>query len=78
MRAEIARYAERFRAAQVEAVAAAFARHGIPEEQMPPVVALLLMTGVAQMLALEEALGVTAGHDTTVEFIENAIARLDV
>ena len=35
------------------------------------------MTGVTQVLALEEALGVTAGHDTTVAFIERAIAELD-
>jgi AcrR family transcriptional regulator len=76
MRAEIARYAERFRAAQLDAVAAEFARRGIVE--MPPVVALLLMTGIAQVLALEGALGVTTGHDTTVEFIEQAIARLEV
>ncbi len=28
------------------------------------------MTGLAQVLALEDTLGVSAGHDTTVEFIE--------
>lgn len=77
IRAEIARYAERFRAAQVEAVQAALAVAGVDEKQMPPIAALLLMTGVTQVLALEEALGVTTGHDTTVAFIERAIAELD-
>jgi AcrR family transcriptional regulator len=77
IRAEIARYAERFRAAQVEAVQAALADAGVDEKQMPPIAALLLMTGVTQVLALEEALGVTTGHDTTVAFIERAIAELD-
>ena len=41
---------------------------------MPPIVALLLMTGVSQVLAIEQALGVTAGHDTTVSYIDDAIA----
>ena len=55
----------------------ALAAHGISEDQLPPIVALLMMTGVAQVLALEDALGVTAGHDTTVAFIEHAIAELE-
>jgi AcrR family transcriptional regulator len=77
IRAEIARYAERFRAAQVEAVRAALAGHGIDEDELPPLVALLTMTGIAQVLALEDALGVTAGHDATVAFVERTIARLE-
>ena len=77
LRAEIARYAERFRASQVEAVRTALARHEIGEDELPPIVALLMMTGIAQVLALEDGLGVTTGHDTTVEFIEHAIAELE-
>lgn len=77
IRAEVAHHAERFRAAQVEALAAALARRGIPEDRLPPIVALLMMTGLSQVLAIEEALGVTAGHDRTIEFIEQAIAELE-
>jgi AcrR family transcriptional regulator len=77
IRSEIARYAERFRAAQAQAVEDALAAAGVDEDQIPPIAALLLMTGLAQMLALEDALGVSAGHDTTVEFITRAIARLE-
>ena len=39
IRAEVARYAERFRAAQVEAFRVVLARHGIAEDQLPPIVA---------------------------------------
>ncbi len=78
IRSEIARYAERFRAAQVAAVRDALAGSGVDEDQLPPVAALLLMTGLAQVLALEDALGVSAGHDTTLEFVERAIAQLEV
>jgi len=77
IRAEIARYAERFRAAQLEALTAALAAAGIGKDRMPPVAALLLMTGVSQVMALEAALGVTSGHDATVSFIEGAVARLE-
>lgn len=77
IRAEVARYAERFRAVQVEAVTAALAERGIPEDQVPPIVALLTMTGLSQVFALEEALGVTTGHDTTRDFVERTIEQLE-
>jgi AcrR family transcriptional regulator len=77
IRTEIARYAERFRAAQLQALTAAMAALGLTEEEFPPVVALLMMTGLSQILALEDALGVVAGHDTTRAFVERAIAALD-
>jgi AcrR family transcriptional regulator len=77
IRTEIARYAERSRAAQLEALSAALQADGIPPEQFPPIVALLLMTGLSQVLALERGLGVTAGHDATNAFVQRAIDRLE-
>ena len=78
IRDEIARYAERFRSAQLQAVTEALAAAGIPASELPPVVAQLIMTCLTQVLALEEGLGVTAGHDETVAFIERTIAQLQV
>lgn len=77
LRAEIASSAERFRSAQVEAMEHALANAELGEEQVPAIVALLAMTGLAQVLGLEEALGVTTGHDTTIEFVERTIGRLE-
>ena len=77
IRTEIARYAERYRAGQLEAVTAALRNAGVSDDQLPPVVALLIMTGVTQVLALEDALGVTAGHETTRSFMARTIARID-
>lgn len=77
IRAEIARYAERFRAVQMEAVRASLTAAGIDEEQLPPVVALLLMAGLSQVFALEQALGVTSGHRATRAFVEQTIAQLE-
>jgi AcrR family transcriptional regulator len=77
IRAEIARYAQRFRAAQVEALTTTLTERGIAAEEMPPIAAHLLLTGLAQILALERALGVTAGHDATLEFVDHALSRLE-
>ena len=77
IRTEIARYAERFRATQLEALTAALAADGITVDQLPPIVAMLMMTGISQVLALEEGLGVTAGHDATISFVESVIDRLE-
>jgi AcrR family transcriptional regulator len=76
IRNEIARYAERFRAAQLQAVTDALAAAGIGARELPPIVGLLIMTGLTQVLALEEALGVTSGHDDTRAFVERTIAQL--
>jgi AcrR family transcriptional regulator len=76
IRSEIAAYAERSRVAQLNALTAALAAGGLSADELPPIVVLLLMTGVTQVLALEQALGVTAGHEATIEYVERAIARL--
>jgi len=76
IKAEIARYAERFRDAQLDAVGAALAAVGVPDDELPPMAALFLMSGVANVLGLERMLGVTTGHDETLEFVEQWIARL--
>jgi AcrR family transcriptional regulator len=77
IRAEIAGYAERFRAAQLKALSSAFDSNGITAEQIPPIAALLLMTGLAQVLTLDDQLGVKTGHDETVSYVESAISRIE-
>ncbi len=77
IRAEIGRYAERFRAAQLDAIARALDNAGISHDQVPPYVALLLMEGLAQVLGLEQMIDVTSGHDETVAFVEKKLAELD-
>jgi AcrR family transcriptional regulator len=77
IRQEIARYAERFREAQLEALTAALAADGITAERLPPMVALLMLTGLSQVLSLERAIGVTAGHDDTVSYVKRVIDRLE-
>lgn len=77
IRSEVAGYAERFRAAQLDAIASALEADGVAPGRLPPVVALLLMTGLSQVLSLERALGVTSGHDETVAFVTGLISDLE-
>lgn len=77
IRAEIARYAERYRAGLLDAVTSALAAGDVDATDLPPVVALLIMTGLSQIMSIEQTLGVTAGHAATMSFIESAIARLE-
>jgi AcrR family transcriptional regulator len=77
IRAEIARYAVRFRDLQLEAVTAVLAEQGGPTASISPKVLLLTMTGVVQVLALEEGLGLTDGHDEMLAFIDDHLDGLD-
>jgi AcrR family transcriptional regulator len=77
IRREIARFAERFRAIQLDTLGSAMAAAGVDERQLPPMAALLLMTGLGQILGLERALGVTTGHDETVAFLERSIKAME-
>jgi AcrR family transcriptional regulator len=76
IRAEMARYAERFRTMQLEAVASILStreplstRELLPEGITPAVV-LMGLAGVAQLIALERALGVRGGHEDALAFLE--------
>ena len=77
LKAEIAYYAERFREEQQKALTTALQRYGIDAAQVPPLVWSVLMTSVSQILVMERALGMSAGHAETVEFVERYLRRLE-
>ncbi|BBX13569.1 MULTISPECIES: TetR/AcrR family transcriptional regulator [Mycobacterium] len=78
LRSEIASYAERLRAEQIEAVAGLLARYGIDGGEFPATVLTVLMTSASRMLIIEhEALGMTLGHAETVEFVERWLHRFE-
>src|SRR5271165_4033536 len=77
LRAEIAYYAERFRDEQSKAVASALRRHGTSVDELPPLVAIVLMMGVSQLLVIEQTLGMSAGHAETVAIVERYLRRLE-
>jgi AcrR family transcriptional regulator len=77
LKAEIAYYAERFREDQRKALSTVLERYGAPAADVPPLVWSVLITGVSQVLVMEQALGMSAGHSETVEFVERYLRRLE-
>src|ERR1700749_2366453 len=77
LKAEIAYYAERFREEQQKALSAVLERYGAEAAQVPPLMWSVLMTSVSRVLVIEQALGMSAGHAETVEFVERYLHRLE-
>jgi AcrR family transcriptional regulator len=77
LKAEIAYYAERFREEQRKALSMVLDRYGIDPVEVPALVWSVLMTSVSRVLVIEQALGMSAGHAETVEFVERYLHRLE-
>ena len=77
LKAEIAYYAERFREEQRKALSMVLDRYRIDPVEVPPLVWSVLMTSVSRVLVIEQALGMSAGHAETVEFVERYLHRLE-
>ena len=75
IRAELAAYAEQFRALQVAVLERMLGERGIDAGAFPPAALVLLMVSVSQVLVLEEALGVTLGHAEMRALVERTLAR---
>lgn len=73
VRGELARYAERFHQLQLEAI------HRIlgADAPVPAEVILLGITGLSQVIAVEQSLGVSAGHDKALAFVERYLDQLE-
>jgi AcrR family transcriptional regulator len=77
LRAEMSRYAERFREDQRQVFVTVLERKGVLPAEVPPVVWSILLTGVSTVVMLGEALGVTAGHAETMELVENFLTVME-
>jgi TetR/AcrR family transcriptional regulator len=77
LRAEFARYGELFRERERLALAEALGRYGIDTSDVPPVVWAVFATSLSRVLVMETALGVSSGHNETLEFVEAWLRRLE-
>ena len=73
----MAEYGERYRRIMQDAVAARFAELGVSPETCPATAALLAMTGLAQIMAIEQSIGFTTGHRETDEFVRSLLERIE-
>jgi TetR/AcrR family transcriptional regulator len=77
IRAEIAHYAERFRAGQIEALSSLADRYGFHPDACPPAVLAVLMTSISRVIVMEKALGMSAGHAETLALVEKQLRLLE-
>jgi AcrR family transcriptional regulator len=75
IRSEIARYGELFRTRQAEVLAKVMDEHRIDPELFPPLMVMVLITGVSQLLVMEDALGMTTGHAETRGVVERYLEQ---
>ncbi|SEO40774.1 TetR/AcrR family transcriptional regulator [Trujillonella endophytica] len=76
LRAEVGRYAERFRTAQAEALAELMGRAGVADD-VPPAALSMIMTSLARVAVIERSIGVSTGHAETLALVESYIDRLE-
>jgi AcrR family transcriptional regulator len=69
VRAEVARAATEARALQTRMLSEHLKQRGITP-QMQPIVATILLTSLAQVLALEAAIDINSGHAETLKFVD--------
>lgn len=77
IRAEVARYSEKFREAQLEVMTAIYEQYRISPEFGPPAALIVIMTGIARFLGMEDNLGFSLGHKETVAIVEAYIDQLE-
>jgi TetR/AcrR family transcriptional regulator len=77
LRAEFARYGERFREEERRVVSEALRRYGADVTDVPPVVWAVFATSLSRMLVMEQALGMSTGHAETLAFCEQWLRQLE-
>jgi AcrR family transcriptional regulator len=76
IQAELAAGAQAFREAQVAALTFILREHDA-EQTMPPDVVSVLIAAVGRLLVLESGLGITTGHDSTIEIVSEYLQRYE-
>ncbi len=77
IRAELAAYGEELRRMQAKALTDVLKKYGISDEHFPADVVTVLITSVSQVLLMEQALGVVAGHKKTRALVEHFLTEYE-
>jgi AcrR family transcriptional regulator len=76
IRAELAAGAERFREAQVAALTFILrGRDG--DDALPPEVVSVLIAAIGRLIVLEDALGISTGHEKTLRLVQDYLNRYE-
>ena len=77
IRAEIAEVAERLHAMQLDALSGVLERYGIDTDVVTPAAVVMLMVAIPRAMVIEEALGMTGGHEEARALVEHFLERLE-
>ncbi|MFJ9176056.1 TetR/AcrR family transcriptional regulator [Streptomyces sp. NPDC102360] len=78
IRAELAAHAERYRQAQVAALTRRLTEMGVElPDGLSPTVLLVLTNALGRILTMENTMGMTAGHEEAVKFVEDFLDRYE-
>jgi AcrR family transcriptional regulator len=77
IRAELAAYADRYRQAQGEGLARVLEGYGVDLGTFPLEATSVFLTSLAQILVMEDALGLTRGHAEMLAAVEGWMARYE-
>lgn len=77
IRAELAASAERFREAQVAALTHMLRHRTGDGGALPPEVVSVLIASIGRLIAIEAGLGITTGHDRTLEIVGDYLDRFE-
>ena len=77
IRAELAAGAEKFREAQVAALTYML-RPQTERATLPPEVVSVLIAAIGRLIVLESAMGITTGHDKTLQLVSDCIQRYEL
>jgi len=72
VREAVKRYIELFRQAELEVVTSHLKRHNI-DHRLPPLAVAVILNSAFRVLALEEVIGVTRGHDETLAWLSSLL-----
>jgi AcrR family transcriptional regulator len=74
---ELIKYAEQFREMNTQAMKKLLALHGLSPKQYPPRVMVMALTGLGQLMSLEQGFGMTDGHDEAVAFMDQLLNSIE-
>ena len=77
IRAEIAEVAERLHAMQLDALSGVLERYEVDTEVVTPAAVVMLMVAIPRAMVIEEALGMTGGHEEARALVEHFLERLE-
>jgi AcrR family transcriptional regulator len=77
IRAELAAGAEKFREAQVAALTFILREHD-DSTTLPPEVVSVLIAAIGRLIVLESAMGITTGHDKTLQLVGQYLQNYEV